>query len=658
MEGEQNVSYDSVEVGEVEKEVGDEGEEVAFHAGEEDILEEEVEGEEHLEENVQEFVHEEGDPSEQQEEVINEEHDVIGEEVLEEEGEEVETYEDGGVHDSSAEVREEGFENVSFNEEATNDAGNEVTEDAAFEEQAEEKLKEMNDAEFDQVPTSTNDMYVDQVDAEDVAEDVVAEVGADENEYEAAVEVEEGMQEDEVDENVAEHVSDSDEDQEDTASDGVKLSHVSDDDERGSDFEESNSQVKATQDESVNQAQIAKMFDSDSDDDAAENEGDLINDIFGKSDDEDEEFTGFGVEEVKKKDERSKSAVGAISSDSDDDSEPTPAGEASKQQTPEGTEGDYDSDEGVKDVRKEGGIVYDFDLMLERKKNERKGRRKKDGGTFISDADDIINAMLTKMREAAEADREANKHRKPALNKLKMLPTVIRHLKKQDLKESFVDMGMIAAVDDWLSLLPDRSLPHLSIRTELLKILHELPGVSSETLKTSGIGKSVMRLFKHPRETRKNRESAGRLINKWSRPIFGLNDNFKSMSRGDREQRDLEHMPQAKRRRLSAGQNERREGEEEGAGEAEQLRPGERGFVMRARVPAPSHKDYVIRPKWKVDLMEDEDSQRFHRRSKGKQGKKDDRLEKHLKSFADRRKHSKMQRAVGISIEGSKMPLT
>ena len=61
----------------------------------------------------------------------------------------------------------------------------------------------------------------------------------------------------------------------------------------------------------------------------------------------------------------------------------------------------------------------------------RRGRRRRDGGTFISDADDIINAMLTKMKEAAESDREANKKKQPALSKMKMLPTVIRHLKKQ-----------------------------------------------------------------------------------------------------------------------------------------------------------------------------------------------------------------------------------
>lgn len=48
-------------------------------------------------------------------------------------------------------------------------------------------------------------------------------------------------------------------------------------------------------------------------------------------------------------------------------------------------------------------FMSDFDIMLAKKKamNSKK-RRHRDGGTFISDADDVVSAMITKMTEAAE----------------------------------------------------------------------------------------------------------------------------------------------------------------------------------------------------------------------------------------------------------------
>ncbi|XP_050985931.1 protein IWS1 homolog isoform X1 [Labeo rohita] len=381
--------------------------------------------------------------------------------------------------------------------------------------------------------------------------------------------------------------------------------------------------------------------DSDSGDDEEEK---MIADIFGESgDEEEEEFTGFNQEELEAERPQSQ-ALGQ-----------------------KGLENDSDSDDDVDRGGKDMSFMSDFDIMLARKKAQSgKRRRNRDGGTFISDADDVVSAMITKMTEAAEEDRTLNSQKKPALKKLMLLPTVVMHLKKQDLKETFIDSGVMTAIKEWISPLPDKSLPALKIREELLKILQELPSVSQETLKLSGIGRAVMYLYKHPKESRPNKDLALKLINEWSRPIFGLSSNYKGMTREERQQRDLDQQI-APRRRLSepqtserqeepdvfapalssGGQTPRRDLEKVLTGEEKALRPGDPGFCARARVPMPSNKDYVVRPKWNVDG----DSSR----APLKKGLS--RVDKQMRRFADIKRLTKPGHAVKISVEGNRMPL-
>ncbi|NXH17756.1 IWS1 protein, partial [Bucco capensis] len=363
------------------------------------------------------------------------------------------------------------------------------------------------------------------------------------------------------------------------------------------------------------------LFGSDSE--SGNEQENLIADIFGESgDEEEEEFTGFNQEDLEEE-----------------------KGDADMKETAD----ESDSDDNIK-RGKHMDFMSDFDMMLQRKKSmSGKRRRNRDGGTFISDADDVVSAMIVKMNEAAEEDRQLNTQKKPALKKLTLLPTVVMHLKKQDLKETFIDSGVMSAIKEWLSPLPDRSLPALKIREELLKILQELPSVSQETLKHSGIGRAVMYLYKHPKESRPNKDMAGKLINEWSRPIFGLTSNYKGMTREEREQRDLEQMPQRRRLSSSGGQTPRRDLEKVLTGEEKALRPGDPGFCARARVPMPSNKDYVVRPKWNVEM----ESSRFQGTSK----KGVSRLDKQMRKFTDIRKKSRSAHAVKISIEGNKMPL-
>lgn len=291
--------------------------------------------------------------------------------------------------------------------------------------------------------------------------------------------------------------------------------------------------------------------------------------------------------------------------------------------------------------------LYDFDIMMAKKKEENSRKRRRRGYEIINDNDDFIADIINQMKDAAEGDAEANRNKQAAIRKLKLLPFVMSQLRKIEMRDAFLDSDVLSAMTEWLAPLPDKSLPHLQVREAMLKTLQDMNLYDVDRIKNSGIGKAVMYLFKHPKETKENKQRAKNLISCWSRPIFQLDSSFTAISREEREQRDLELMNKQRRAsRTSDGSPG------DGAGPSNSKpkkfkddntnaqKPGDKGWIPRARVPAPSMRDYVIRPRSKVDGDVGKNSKR-----------PSNMLEKYMKSQQERRRAGRQQRAINMSID-------
>ncbi|CAK9298567.1 unnamed protein product [Gordionus sp. m RMFG-2023] len=319
------------------------------------------------------------------------------------------------------------------------------------------------------------------------------------------------------------------------------------------------------------------------------------------------------------------------------------------------------------------GVLSDFDRMMELKKIEarkwRENRKRfnyysggpsssknKDGtGDFVNDSDDLAHALIDKMKMAWEEDRMLNNRKQPAFKKLRLLPVITAHLRRVDLQAAFLEAGILSAFSDWLQPLPDKSLPHLQIREEILKVLLELPPVDVSALKASFIGKSVMYLFKHPKETKQNKDRAGKLINEWSRYIFNIPTDYKALSKEEREERDyylMNHFHQKTSKNAESSENFNKSKQKESIESESKTNTSTASTRFgRARIPQPSAKDYVIRPKSRINIMEINQKRPIL-------SAKNSRMEK-LKKIMSARKlgsSNKNRRSLDISIVGKKMP--
>merc|ERR1712106_942892 len=326
------------------------------------------------------------------------------------------------------------------------------------------------------------------------------------------------------------------------------------------------------------------------------------------------------------------------SEDEDDKSKSQAENRVSKRIAKEASNVTADSseDEGPRrdldDNEEAGG--NDFDNMMQKKKAANRRLRRKKDIDVINDNDDAIAKMIADMRIAAKEDRDLNDMGRPAIKKMGMFKRMVQNICKVELQLAFIEANLLSVMTDWLAPMPDKSLPHVMIRSEFLRMLHEFKIEDPTRLKESGIGKAVMYLYRHPRESKTNKELAGHIINDWARPIFHKEADFAHMSKDDRREKDAAMAKRALKRKKKTEVEETN------------FKPGDPGWVGRARVPMVDNQEYIGRPEWQttVDI------------SKTKK-KEITLLEKHKRKFAERKRLSKNNSMVKISIEGARMQL-
>ncbi|KAG0681844.1 Transcription factor iws1 [Pichia californica] len=141
--------------------------------------------------------------------------------------------------------------------------------------------------------------------------------------------------------------------------------------------------------------------------------------------------------------------------------------------------------------------------------------------------DEAISHLKNLMKDAAYMDIDCVNNKRPATNKLKLLPHVRDTLLKSNLYDSILDNNLLEAVRIWLEPLPDASLPSFEIQKTLLNELTKMP-IKTIHLRESGLGKVMIFYQKSKKVDVALKRIAEKLIGDWTRPVMGRSDNYRA----------------------------------------------------------------------------------------------------------------------------------
>ena len=225
---------------------------------------------------------------------------------------------------------------------------------------------------------------------------------------------------------------------------------------------------------------------------------------------------------------------------------------------------------------------------------KRDGRDK--SGNDVQALEQLCKAFLVRMQEAAAMDNQNNAEKKLAVHKLRLLSEAERTLRMRNSIDIFVTYNVFHVIAKWLLPLPDGSMPNADIRSSMLETLLVYP-IDLDKIKESGLGRIVKYMSLND-ELEKNRKVAKKIIDKWSRPIFRLSTDYSAYAKieEDRIAASADAVRERNRSVIEADKMDRSKQKSDMA----HLKPTDKGFRHKVRIPTASAVEYTIQPQSKV----------------------------------------------------------
>lgn len=153
-------------------------------------------------------------------------------------------------------------------------------------------------------------------------------------------------------------------------------------------------------------------------------------------------------------------------------------------------------------------------------------------------------ALIKLMKTIVIEDNESNGQRKPALKKLLNLDKVTKELRRIPLQSYFLDSGGCHTLADWLYPLPDGTYPNVKVVTEILGVVDTLAIDSDNLENTQRLVKVVKAYAKNRANMASVQELAKRIVDKWSRMIFGISTTYYDPGREEDDEGEVDHRDQ------------------------------------------------------------------------------------------------------------------